>query len=445
MKHYLLQQLSKHLSKYPKIHYIKRVDNNTIKIQFNKDDAIFFDMIKGGATAYIKQNSTTFKKDFKAPFDIVLQKKFTTCDISKVYLKNNDKILNIEVYIKSKYKKELLTLSLEFTGKNTNIIIIDENNIILEALRHIDEYRSIRVVKVGLKLEDLTKPTFKFELKKCDDIVIYLKNLYITKEEKLLENIKKQKIVQLEKQKQKIDKILKNLDDVKVLKQKSDDLYNKGNLILSNIHKIKNYETSIKAIDFQGNQIEIELNTKYPTPSVYANYLFTSAKKLKQKAKYQYLEEKNLSSKIEFYNRMINTIDEQTSIQSIEFYLPKKDKKQTTTKKAQPYQSFFIDGYKIMLGRDERENIYLLHNSKASDFWFHLQGETSSHVIVVNTKKELPKHIIEEAANICARFSKDNYGVYTVDFTQRRNIKIQSKANVLYNPYNTIRCQIKKR
>jgi predicted ribosome quality control (RQC) complex YloA/Tae2 family protein len=66
-------------------------------------------------------------------------------------------------------------------------------------------------------------------------------------------------------------------------------------------------------------------------------------------------------------------------------------------------------------------------------------------VIVVNTKKELPNHIIEEAANICARFTKDNYGVYTVDFTHRRNIKIQSKANVLYNPYNTIRCQIKKR
>ncbi len=91
-----------------------------------------------------------------------------------------------------------------------------------------------------------------------------------------------------------------------------------------------------------------------------------------------------------------------------------------------------------MLGRDERENIYLLENSKASDFWFHLQGMTSSHVIVSNSKKTLPQHIIEEAAKICAKFSLDSGGVYDVDYTQRRNVKIQNRANVLYNPYSTV-------
>ena len=91
-----------------------------------------------------------------------------------------------------------------------------------------------------------------------------------------------------------------------------------------------------------------------------------------------------------------------------------------------------------MLGRDERENIYLLKNSRASDFWFHLQGQVSSHVIVSNTKKTIPEHIIEEAAKICAKFSTSSRGVYTVDFTQRRNVKIQTRANVLYNPYSSV-------
>ena len=131
-----------------------------------------------------------------------------------------------------------------------------------------------------------------------------------------------------------------------------------------------------------------------------------------------------------------NTIDE------IEFYIPKKDKKQTKTKKAQPYQSFFIDGYKIMLGRDERENIYILQNSKASDFWFHLQGVVSSHVIVSNSKKTIPDNIIQEASKLCAKFSCDNKGVFRVDYTQRRNVKIQNRANVLYNPYHTITIKI---
>ena len=91
-----------------------------------------------------------------------------------------------------------------------------------------------------------------------------------------------------------------------------------------------------------------------------------------------------------------------------------------------------------MLGTSERENIYLLENSKASDFWFHLKDRPSCHVIVQNTKKELPQSVINKAATLCAKFWVDYYGVYEVDFTQRRNVKIQHGANVLYNPYSTI-------
>ena len=90
-----------------------------------------------------------------------------------------------------------------------------------------------------------------------------------------------------------------------------------------------------------------------------------------------------------------------------------------------------------MLGSSERENIYLLENSKASDFWFHLKDRPSCHVIVQNTKKELPQSVVNKAATLCAKFSVDYDGVYEVDFTQRRNVKIQSGANVLYNPYTT--------
>jgi predicted ribosome quality control (RQC) complex YloA/Tae2 family protein len=90
-----------------------------------------------------------------------------------------------------------------------------------------------------------------------------------------------------------------------------------------------------------------------------------------------------------------------------------------------------------MLGTSERENIYLLENSKASDFWFHLKDRPSCHVIVQNTKKELSESVINQAASLCTKFSVDYPGVYEVDFTQRRNVKIQSGANVLYNPYTT--------
>jgi predicted ribosome quality control (RQC) complex YloA/Tae2 family protein len=135
---------------------------------------------------------------------------------------------------------------------------------------------------------------------------------------------------------------------------------------------------------------------------------------------------------------MVHHIQMASSIDEIEFLLPKKEKNQTRTKKQENYESFFFKGFKILLGKNERENIYLLQNSKASDFWFHLKERPSCHVIVQNSKKTIPQEVIEKAAQLCATFSVDFTGNYLVDYTQRRNVKIQHGANVLYNPYHTI-------
>jgi len=418
MKYYILKQLAQHLNSYNNIKYIKRVENNTIKIEFNNQNIYYFDLPKGDGNVYKKEINDNIKKDFNAPFDVLLHKRFTSSNIQEVCLLNDDKILQIKVQSKSSYKTETTILQLEFTGKNTNIIILDENNIILEALRHIDEWSSIRMVKVGIELLPLEKPSFQFEEKTIDDIDTFLLDIYKNKEQKELENIKKQKCTQLNKHIKKIEKILNNLENIEEL-EKNATIYNEeASQIISNLYQYSGFEKSVKLKK--------------------SNELFTKSKKTKQKLKNQHIEETNLSQKLEFYKRMMQIINNAQTNDEIEFYMPKKDKNQKKTKKANPYKSFFIDGYKIMLGRDERENIYLLQNSRASDYWFHLQEQVSSHVIVSNTKKTIPEKLIEEAAKICAKFSSDFGGTFKVDYTQRRNVKIQNRANVLYNPYSTI-------
>ncbi|MFA9374905.1 MAG: NFACT RNA binding domain-containing protein, partial [Poseidonibacter sp.] len=161
-----------------------------------------------------------------------------------------------------------------------------------------------------------------------------------------------------------------------------------------------------------------------------------------QKALNISLEKDNLDEKLAYLKRLIKSIENSNTMDECEFLYPKKDRNQTKTKKAQAYESFFFEGYKIMLGTSERENQYLLKNSKASDFWFHLKDRPSSHVIVQNSKKTIPDSVIEQAAVLCAKFSVDFAGDYEVDFTQRRNVKIQSGSNVLYNPYTTIGIKI---
>ena len=438
MKYYLLKELVAYIkSNAQKIKYIKRIENNTIIIEFNNKNTFYFDMTKGNSLVYKKKDDAKVKKDFNAPFDVLLQKRFINSTVEDVSLYNEDKIINIKVSSSSSYKRLITLLQLEFTGKHTNIIILDENRVVLEALRHIDEFSSSRIVKVGSKLDEVPKVDIEFKLEPVDNIEEILYKIYNELQQKNLKNYINQKVTNVNKKLKKLQKILKALPQKQSLEQESMLLYEHANLILNNLHNIKPYQKSLVTYNYKAEEVEIALNTKM-SASKYSNELFKKAKRVKHKAENIVIERKNLEEKIDFFKRMINSLENSKSIDEIEFLYPKKEKNQTKTKKSQNYESFFFDGYKIMLGTSERENIYLLQNSKASDFWFHLKDRPSSHVIVQNSKKTIPQGVIERAAMICAKFSTDFEGNYEVDYTQRRNVKIQSGANVLYNPYTTI-------
>jgi len=438
VKYCELKEIVTFLQTFSYIKLIKRIENNTIKIVFDKE-TIYFDLTKSNSTIYIK-NSNANLKEFNAPFDKLLSLKFTNSKIEKISLLNNDKILEISVFSPSKYKKEISKIILEFTGKYTNIIIVNEDYKILEALHHIDEEKSSRVIKVGLTYEFPPKPNFKFSECKIDDVKFFLEQNYKKLNEKLLNNIKKTKLNQIKKEIEKIEKILNSLSNQQELLKKSNKFYEIANLLLANIHLIKPYQSKVILNDFNSKKIEIELNPQKPI-NQYIDELYKKAKKYKQKAKNQKIEEQNLNEKLSFYKNLYKIINEAQEIDIIEFYFPKKEKNITKTKKEKPYAEFFYNGYVIRVGRNERENIYLLQNSKASDYWFHLQNQKSAHLIVLNSKKELPKDVIIKASEILAKFSGVS-GSVTIDYTQRRFVKIQNKANVLYNPYKSITIKV---
>lgn len=438
MKHFLIKQIVDYVaSNAQNIKNIRRIDNNLIIIEFNNKNILYFDLSKGSSSIFKCESVLKSKKDFNAPFDVVLHKRFNNSKIENIQMYNEDKVINIKVTSSSSYKKLTTVLQLEFTGKHTNIIILDENRVILEALRHIDEFSSSRVIKVGIKLDDIPKQDFIPKVDKVENIEEYLYEVFRQKELKNLQNVKNQKISQLSKKAKKLEKTIASLPKKEQLEKQSQQFYEKANLILANIHNLKSYQKDLITYDYLGNEIKIDLEGM-SSPSKYSNDLFKKAKRAKQKALNISLEKDNLDEKLSFLNRMINNLNEAKTIEECEFLYPKKQRNQAKVKKAQQYESFFFEGYKIMLGTSQRENIYLLKNSKASDFWFHLKDRTSSHVIVQNTKKTIPDSVIKQAAQLCAKFSMDYSGTYEVDYTQRRNVNIQSGSNVLYNPYTTI-------
>ena len=137
MKRSTLIQISQYLQKFKTISSIKRVDDTIIKMVFDADAVLFFDMRKGDAYVF-KKEVYNRAKVYNAPFDVVLAKRFARAKIEKIEVQENNRVLTIMTNASSSYKVQKTSLILEFTGKNTNCILLDEAHKVVEALRHID-------------------------------------------------------------------------------------------------------------------------------------------------------------------------------------------------------------------------------------------------------------------------------------------------------------------
>ena len=431
-----LKQIITYLQNFKKISAIYRVTDTTIKVAFDRDDEIYFNMQRSNSSIF-RCPSFSRSKVYNAPFDVVLAKRFNRSNILSIELLGGDKILRLKTSIASAYKEEVTYLQFEFTGKYTNVIILDEQNVVLEALRHVDLFSSFREVRVGQKLLDVPKAPFEAKEYPLDDVEQFLYGVYEDEQKQKLNSLKKQKTAYLGKKLQKLQKLYEKLEDEDFLQKEAKTFEHYGNLVLSNIHNIKPYTKVLKLKDYDSSEVEIKLDKTYHSASQIAQSFFNKSKKAKQKAKNLHIEKISLSSKIEHIQLFINTVKEAKDLSKIALLFPKKEQSKKI-KKDDSIESFLIEGYKVQLGKNEKGNIKLLQSAKARDIWLHMRERPSCHVIITTDKQNLPLHIIESAARLCVDFTMFEKGRYLVDYTPRREVNIQNGANVLYNKYKTI-------
>ena len=431
-----LKQIRNYLQNFKKISAIHRVSDTIIKVVFDKNDEIYFNMQRSNSSMF-KCKSYARSKVYNAPFDVVLSKRFNRANILDVSLLNDDKIVRFKTSIASAYKEEITYLQFEFTGKYTNIIILDENEIVLEALRHVDLFSSFREVRVGQKLLNIPNAPFVAKDFPLDDVERFLYEEYEKEQNNKLSSLKKQKISLLNKKLKKLTKLYESLDDEETLTQEADMLQHYGNLVLSNMHNIKAYQEVLELQDYDGTPVKIELQRAYASPSQMSTSLFTRSKKSKQRAKHLHIEKESLSSKIEHIKLFIHTVEDAEDVAKIVLLFPKKVQSKKV-KHNDSVEIFWIEGYKVQLGKSEKGNIEILQNARAKDIWIHMKDRPSAHVIITTDKQNLPMHIIESAGRLCVDFTTTAKDRYLVDYTPRREVTIQDGANVLYNKFKTI-------
>ncbi len=438
MKYYELKQIASFLDKFDKIFTIERVDDTIIRFVFDRFESIYVDLKRGNSTFFMCDNYLK-QKIYNAPFDVLMYKYFARSSIERVEVLEQNRILCIHVRSNSFYKNTKLTLQLEFTGRNTNTIILDEQKKVLEALRHIDRSVSFRAVHVGQELLDLPGREFREHPTKIEDIPSYLREIYRKKEKNALNILKANKYAIISKKIKSLQKKLDKLPKEEDLREKSYILNENGSIVLANLASIKSYVKSVELEDFSGKKRIIEFPKEARSPQHGANMLYESSKKLKQKANSLHLEKDNLQGKIEFLQRLSKMIEEAKSSDEVNIILPKQQNKSKKTKKEMPFESFFMEGYKIMVGKNEKSNISLLKEAKKSDIWLHIKEIPSSHVIIRTSKQNLPQKVLEFGAKLCVNFSTSNVGSFLVDYTKFKNVRIESGANVFYTNYKSIK------
>ncbi|SFV65771.1 Fibronectin/fibrinogen-binding protein [hydrothermal vent metagenome] len=436
MKLYELQAIAQRLNHFTFISRARRIEDNTLEIMFDKSKSYFFNMTRGHSFIY-KAPSQRPLQGYNAPFDALLHSLLSGSKLLSVDVPNDDRMLRFTIAPKSSYKDKIIYLQLEFTGKNTNAILIDDNEVIIEALRHIDADSSFRVIRPGMEL--LAIPPFerKEEVQEIDNIDDYLEQKFTDIQTKKLQEMKKQKLSTVSKKIKKFEQLLNKLPNKEKLETQASEFKNLGNLILSNLYQIKPYDTKLKTYDFEGKEVTIPLPKDVKVNRM-AEYYFNLSKRAKAKAKNVHIEKENLSSKMDFYENISYALEQANTPYELELLVPKRAKSLRKKEKLREGELFWIEDYKVMVGRNSNENQKLLSMAKSNDIWMHTREIPGSHVIIRTDKQNLPESVLQAAAKLCVDFSTNHPGNYLVDYTKRKFVKIQEGANVEYDKYQTI-------
>lgn len=235
-----------------------------------------------------------------------------------------------------------------------------------------------------------------------------------------------------------MQKEFEKLENEDELLKKSVKLNENGSLVLANLSSIKSYTKEVELFDFEGNKRKIIFPKEALSPQHAANMLFSLSKKIKQKASSIYKQRDNLTQKISFLKSLDEMVLNATSSSEVQILVPKQQNKNKKNKE-EAYESFLIEGFKIMVGKSEKSNIVLFKEARKNDIWLHIKEVPSSHVIVRTNKQNLPQNVLEFAGKLCVNFSGVKKGSYLVDYTKWKYVRIKSGANVFYTDYKSVR------
>ncbi len=241
-----------------------------------------------------------------------------------------------------------------------------------------------------------------------------------------------------------------------IIKSQNRDKYKTyGDLLTANMYKMKGGEEKVSVENYYSQNtemVEIPLKAELsPSQNAQRYYkLYQKAKNAEEHSIKQIEEAKEELYYLETVLEATEKAENYADIAEIKEelaeggYIPKIKKKVKSNKKTAPMEFVSSDGYKILVGRNNRQNDELtVKMAYSTDIWLHTKNIPGSHTVIRTEGKEIvPERTVLEAAQIAAFYSKGKGSSQVpVDYTTVKNVKKPSGAKpglVIYDNYNTV-------
>ncbi len=224
----------------------------------------------------------------------------------------------------------------------------------------------------------------------------------------------------------------------------------KGELITSNIYKLKGGERQIEVYNYYDDSNMIIVLDERLSPSKNAENYYKKYNKQKRTLVNIKPQKEQAENELNYLVEMFEMvslavdIDELSAIETelVEQGIIKAQKACVKKQKSKGYVEYCIKGFTVKAGRSNVENEQVTFASQPNDLWLHAKDYQSSHIVIVRDGKDIPDEVIKICAEICAYRSKArNAGKTEVVYTERKNVKkirTGKVGKVTYSEFSSI-------
>lgn len=372
-----------------------------------------------------------------SPFVQALRSKLSDSSLISITKDKSERIVRLSFLLENEIERHHATLVVQLTGRSANLLLLDEDGRIVNALRPprgAGQQIGQRYepppgqTKSAGEEEPLRKGEFATLSAAADEYFgrRAAAEKFSSQAKALLDSLRKQLTATA--------RLEKNLE--KDLETHGDPERHKrlGDLLLANLANAKREGNTVRLKDYYSDdtpeiQTEVDANVSLQDAAGQSFIRYTKAKRAREEISTRLAQLAQTKTQLEKRKAELEdviTSGDQTSLDLItgkndRVSVKKRRKESEKISGVRRYRS--SDGYEILVGRAARTNDQLTFRvARPNDLWLHAADYPGPHVVVrTQTRNEIPQRTIIEAAQLAAKFSQaGNDSKVAVHYTQRK-------------------------